>query len=68
MMPRRNCAVLLVDHVTKDAGNPRFAIGGMMKLAAVDEHRFKRKLKYPSAVGGKAWSSSRWRRTGRLRP
>ncbi len=55
-MPRmivhdENCAVLLVDHVTKDAGNPRFAIGGMMKLAAVDGASFQAEVKVPFGRG-----------------
>jgi hypothetical protein len=57
-MPRmiahgENCAVLLVDHVTKDAGNPRFAIGGMMKLAAVDGVSFQAEVKAPFGRGRK---------------
>jgi KaiC/GvpD/RAD55 family RecA-like ATPase len=57
-MPRmiahgEHCAVLLVDHVTKDAGNPRFAIGGMMKLAAVDGASFQAEVKTPFGRGRK---------------
>jgi KaiC/GvpD/RAD55 family RecA-like ATPase len=50
---REQCAVLLVDHVTKDSGNPRFAIGGMMKLAAVDGASFQAEVKAPFGRGRK---------------
>jgi hypothetical protein len=45
------CAVLLVDHITKDAGNARFAIGGQMKLAAVDGASFLAEVKQPFGRG-----------------
>ena len=46
-------AVLIVDHVTKDAQNTRFAIGGQMKLGAIDGASYFAKVKTPFGRGGR---------------
>jgi hypothetical protein len=56
-LPRRltkeeHCAVVIVDHLTKDASNNRYAFGSMQKLAAIDGASFLVDLKQPFGRGG----------------
>ena len=48
---RYEAAVLMVDHITKDAGNPRYAIGAQTKLGAIDGASFYAKITQPFGRG-----------------
>jgi hypothetical protein len=44
-------AVLMIDHVTKDAGNTRYAIGAQTKLGAIDGASFFAEVRQPFGRG-----------------